>query len=300
VKAIEKLVVVGDNIDGIDNAFAMSLQLGALAKAAGISEIVVQDADGVYLDLAQLTSANTVTGGAGNDSIAGFAGADSLDGGTGSLDTLFLNATSTDLNRATDIQLVNIEVINASNSTSGVQISLNSQSDNLQIVGSSSADSIIGGSGADSLTGGAGADNLTGGAGADNFTYSASSETGNLSTGAVDVLSDFSAAADFIKGFGTAGNSTYGSSLPEYTEASITSGSGFASALSDANAVFAASGGQNYYFTSYGSVTSFQGALFIDADGNGTADGAIKIGSVQSTHSAAMALLNDSGSNITA
>ena len=284
VKGVEKLVVVGDNVDGTDNGLAMSIQLGALAKAAGINEIEVKDSNGVYLDLAQLTSATTVVGGTGDDTIVGFAGADSLDGGGGSLNTLVLNATSTDLNRASDLQLenidvidastsssgvllnlssqlgeafeiagssfadtitgsnvsdafigfagadsldggdgttdtlrltatsadlnaatdsrlVNIEVIDASASTSGVLININSQSDSFQIVGGSSADSIVGGSGADSLSGGAGADSLTGGAGADSFIF-ANTSTGLPASTNFDTISDWSAGdvIDFASG----------------------------------------------------------------------------------------------------
>jgi Ca2+-binding RTX toxin-like protein len=284
VKGVEKLVVVGDNVDGTDNGLAMSIQLGALAKAAGINEIEVKDSNGVYLDLAQLTSATTVVGGAGDDTIVGFAGADSLDGGGGSLNTLVLNATSTDLNRASDLQLenidvidastsssgvllnlssqlgeafdiagssfadtimgsnvsdafmgfagadsldggdgttdtlrltatsadlnaatdsrlVNIEVIDASASTSGVLININSQSDSFQIAGGSSADSIVGGSGADSLSGGAGADSLTGGAGADSFIF-ANTSTGLPASTNFDTISDWSAGdvIDFASG----------------------------------------------------------------------------------------------------
>jgi len=291
VKAIEKLVVVGRNVDGLDNASAMSVQLGALARAAGITNIEVQDSNGVYLDLAQLTSANTVTGGTGADSIVGFAGADILNGGAGAeIDTLFLNATSTDLNRAEDFQLENIEVINASNassgvllnldsqdgeafdvvgssfadtitgsdvndtfigfagadsldggagtadtlrltatsadlnaatdsrlvnievidastSTSGVLININSQSDSFQIVGGSSADSIVGGAGADSLSGGAGADSLSGGAGADKFSIASRADTKATSfLGTNTSWANVDSIADFVGGGSSAGD----------------------------------------------------------------------------------------------
>ena len=165
VKGVEELVVVGDNADdGTDNSSAMAVQLGAMARASGITTIVVEDANGVYLDLAQLTSATTVSGGAGNDTIVGFAGADILNGGVGAeSDTLELNATSTDLNRAGNDQLVNIEVIDASKSLSGVLINLAIQSETL---------SINGGNFSDTITGGLLADTLIGGAGNDVFLYS--------------------------------------------------------------------------------------------------------------------------------
>ncbi len=184
IKGVEKLVVVGDNLDGTDNASAMSVQLGALARAAGITDIEVRDSKGVYLDLAQLTSATTVIGGEGNDTIVGFAGADSLDGGVGSLDTLILNATSTDLNRATDLQLQNIEIIDASASTSGVLLNLSSQlGEAFEILGGSFADTITGSNVSDAFIGFAGADSLNGGAGSlDTLVLNATSTDLNRAT----------------------------------------------------------------------------------------------------------------------
>jgi Ca2+-binding RTX toxin-like protein len=144
------------------------------------------------------SGADSLIGGAGADSFIGFDGADSLDGGDGTADTLRLTTTSADLNGATDSQLVNIEVIDASASTLGVLININSQSDSFQIVGGSSADSIVGGSGADSLTGGAGADSLSGGAGADYFLYSnlTDSLAGNSLLTAGDTINDFLSGTD--------------------------------------------------------------------------------------------------------
>ena len=199
VKAIEKLVVVGRNIDGLDNASAMSVQLGALARAAGITDIEVQDSNGVYLDLAQLTSANNVLGGTGADSIVGFAGADTLNGGSGSyIDTLFLNATSTDLNRAGDAQLVSIENIDASKSLSGVLINLATQTETLSINGGNFSDIITGGLGADALNGGAGADRLAGGDGIDTFKYTTRETSVGASGLNTDVISDFVTGTDKI------------------------------------------------------------------------------------------------------
>jgi Ca2+-binding RTX toxin-like protein len=199
VKAIEKLVVVGNNLDSTLNTSAMSVQLGALARASGLAEIVVQDGDGAYLDLAQLTSANTVTGGTGADSIVGFAGADTLNGGSGS-DTLILNATSTDLNRAGNDQLVYIENIDASKSLSGVLINLAIQSETLSINGGNFSDTITGGLAADALNGGAGADSLVGGAGADRFIYSTLTDSlaGSSASTSGDTINDFVSATDKI------------------------------------------------------------------------------------------------------
>jgi len=169
-----------------------------LARAAGITDIEVQDDDGVYLDLAQLTSANNVLGGTGADSIVGFAGADILDGNDG-IDTLILNATSTDLNRAGDDQLVNIENIDASNSLSGVLINLAIQSgENFNIVGGSFADTIAGGLENDILKGGAGADRLAGGDGNDIFKYTTRETSVGASGLNTDVISDFATGVDKI------------------------------------------------------------------------------------------------------
>ena len=287
VKGVEELVVVGDNADdGTDNASAMAVQLGALARASGITKIVVEDANGVYLDLAQLTSATTVSGGGGNDTIVGFAGTDSLDGGAGLLDTLVLNATSTDLNRAIDdTQLRNIEVIDASNSTSGVLLNLSIHTEALIVKGGANADTITGGAGNDSITGGAGADNITGGAGNDLFKYADSGQTGNVATGVVDRIADFATTADDISGLGITGTT-----LGEFTSAAGTSGNTYAQALTAANAVFAAANGQSYFMTSYGTDgSSAQAILFLNMDNNATADGAILIGQSGQTSNMASA-----------
>ena len=190
VKAIEKLVIVGNNLDSTLNTSAMSVQLGALARASGLAEIVVQDGDGAYLDLAQLTSANNVLGGTGADSIVGFAGADTLNGGSGS-DTLILNATSTDLNRAGNDQLVSIENIDASKSLLGVLINLAIQSETL---------SINGGNFSDTITGGLAADALNGGAGADRFIYSTLTDSlaGSSASTSGDTINDFVSVTDKI------------------------------------------------------------------------------------------------------
>jgi len=268
VKGVEKLVIVGDDLDGNANSLPMSVQLGALARASGLTEIVVRDGDGVYLDLSQLTSATTVTGGEGDDTIVGFAGADSLDGGNGSLDTLVLNATSTDLNRATDLQLENIEIIDASNSTSGILLNLGSQlGEAFEVVGGSfadtitgsnvsdtlsggaGADSLTGGAGDDALTGGAGADALIGGAGADKFAIASGADTKsasflgtNTSWANVDSIADFagggSSAGDEIN-LGTGANAfSSGQTFSSTTTANVTAIGIAGGAVDDIDAIF--------------------------------------------------------------
>ena len=91
--------------------------------------------------------------------------------------------------------------------TSGVVIDGGEGNDAL--VGTGNADTIIGGAGNDTITGGAGNDTITGGAGADVMTGGADSnrfvinngDSGNLATGAVDLITDFR-STDVISGTG--------------------------------------------------------------------------------------------------
>lgn len=94
----------------------------------------------------------------------GFAGADTIDGGGGN-NTLVLQATSLDLNKASDNQLANIQNVDASSATPGVTLDLHSQTEAIRITGSAAGDTLIAGSGSDTLVGGAGNDTLDGGAG---------------------------------------------------------------------------------------------------------------------------------------
>ena len=114
------------------------------------------------------SGADNITAGAGDDTINGFLGADTITGGDGA-DTLVLTATSTDLNTAgaIDARIVGVEAINASTNTTGVIITLSSQTEGFSLTGGSGADTLTGGAGADSITGGAGADTINGFAGAD-------------------------------------------------------------------------------------------------------------------------------------
>ena len=150
-------------------------------------------------------AAEAISGGGGNDGIIGFAGADSVDGGADS-DTIVLTATSTDLNAATNGQIVNVEAVSAAAASTGVAINLQNQSEGFQITGSAlndtltggngnysitgggGTDSIVGGNGNDTLVGGGGADLLRGGAGADIFVFTA---TGDSPTGSRDTVFDF-------------------------------------------------------------------------------------------------------------
>jgi Ca2+-binding RTX toxin-like protein len=125
------------------------------------------------------SSASVLAGTTGNNSggaalngtsagehIFGFAGSDTVNGGRGT-DKLVLTATSSDLNNASNGQLVNVEEVSAVAALAGVTIDLHNQTEALTIAGSSNADTITGGSGVDTIAGGEGADILNGGAGAD-------------------------------------------------------------------------------------------------------------------------------------
>lgn len=59
-------------------------------------------------------------------------------------------------------------------------------------------DTLDGGAGNDAITGLLGADTMTGGGGANAFIYTAIAESGNVATGDVDVITDFTTGADSI------------------------------------------------------------------------------------------------------
>ena len=97
------------------------MAIGALVKVA----VTYADAFGRYIVTSPETfvvgsgAADTLDGSeesdvilglAGNDVIVGFSGADTVDGGTGT-DTIRLTGTSSDLNAAADVQIVDVEAI---------------------------------------------------------------------------------------------------------------------------------------------------------------------------------------------
>ena len=152
------------------------------------------------------------------------------------------------------------------------------------------------------ITGGAGDDDMTGDAGVDTFAYSGGSQagdtaqTGTVATGAIDIITDFAAANDFIDFF-IAGNGDVATPLNNFTAAgaAVTS---YAAALTAANTALGGAR-QVYNLQAIGSGTSFTAVLFIDnVAAAGNADGAIQIGSTGAYSTAASALASITATNI--
>ncbi|WP_247216106.1 calcium-binding protein [Synechococcus sp. C9] len=171
----------GDKVDG--GAGLDTLQINNAADAAALAtvgdssivsiEIIDGSASLAPLDITLVdqtegftiigsAQADTIKAGAGDDVIVGFVGADTVDGGGGTANSIFLAATSTDLNSATDAQIKNIQVIGASTAVAGVNINLQNQTEGFVIVGSAQADTLTGGSGNDFFFGFKGADTVDG------------------------------------------------------------------------------------------------------------------------------------------
>ncbi|MCB1489493.1 MAG: hypothetical protein KDJ88_18795, partial [Bauldia sp.] len=132
------------------------------------------------------TGADAIFGGAGDDTFIGFVGADAVDGGADT-DTIVLAATSGDLNAATNSQIKNVEVIDASTAGAGVTIDLHQQNDGFTITGSGQGDSIIGSSGADTINAGTGNDTIVGFVGADTVDGGADTDTITLAATSTDL-----------------------------------------------------------------------------------------------------------------
>jgi len=139
--------------------------------------------------------ADTIDGGSGIDTILGDSGDDTLTGGLG-VDTIYGDGGNdvivgeqvdalldggghtppgkdelqlgANFNDASDVQIINIEKVTLT--STGLNVTLFDQTENLEIVGFlTGASTIIAGSGNDIITGGSGADTLTGGLGFDSI-----------------------------------------------------------------------------------------------------------------------------------
>jgi len=171
----------GDKVDGGAGLDTLQINTAPEANALGtvgdssIVDIEIIDGSnaGVGLNIVLIdqtegftiigsAQADTIKAGAGDDVIVGFVGADTVDGGGGTANSIFLAATSTDLNSATDAQIKNIQVIGASTAVAGVNINLQNQTEGFVIVGSAQADTLTGGSGNDFFFGFKGADTVDG------------------------------------------------------------------------------------------------------------------------------------------
>jgi Ca2+-binding RTX toxin-like protein len=159
------------------------------------------------------SSAMTITGGEGGDSIAMRNSSDVLNGGLGT-DTLVLNTTfvlggvQVDLSSAADqitsfngsanaavqIGFENVDLSGVSG-TFGADITARAAGST--ITGTGNADQITGGAGVDNITGGAGADVMSGGAGADTFVF-ANTSTGAPSATVFDSIQDYATGSDII------------------------------------------------------------------------------------------------------
>jgi Ca2+-binding RTX toxin-like protein len=123
---------------------------------------------------------NVITGAGGNDTLQGFAGADSFHGGGGKDLVTFAGGSAIGVNLATGV--------NTGDATGDTFDSIET------IVGSAGADTLASGAGDDNLQGGSGNDLLVGGAGADTL---------DGGVGTADVVSYAGASAGLVLDFST-------------------------------------------------------------------------------------------------
>ena len=137
------------------------------------------------------SSANTISGGAGDDTIDGATGSDVIDGGAGN-DTITFRGTETSLAGGTGtdtlvlaarggITSIDLSVASGSDQTSGdtvsvvdfenVDASILSSGQAITLTGSASGNTLTSGSGADTIHGGGGTDVIKAGAGDDTVDY---------------------------------------------------------------------------------------------------------------------------------
>ncbi len=162
----DTLAFVGAVVATVDLSGATDQTIGDNSDVSGFENVDGSRATAA-LNLTGSSGANVLKGGSAGDTFVGFVGADTIDGGGGT-DTLALGGTSTDLNSATDGQLVNVENITTS---AAATINLSNQSDGFTITGSSGADTITGSSGNDTIDGGLGTGTISGGGGDDRIRY---------------------------------------------------------------------------------------------------------------------------------
>ena len=130
-------------------------------------------------------------------------------------------------------------------------------SGNQTIVGTAGADIIDGNDGTDFITGGIGVDTITAGTGVDTFVYAAGDSGATATT--ADQITDFTSTADKFS-FGIAAGSVTNYGEDTASDADMATGK--------AAADVAMNGTVRYFFTD----DSTDGYLFVDMDGDGTAD----------------------------
>jgi VCBS repeat-containing protein len=207
---------------------------------------------------------DTIRGGAGDDTIVG-ADNDLLLNGEADTDTLVILV---DFNDPNDALIQNIEKVLLSE-VSGLDLTLDAQSEGFDITGSSFGDNIVAGSGTDTIKGGGGTDNINGGGGNDTLDGGAGNDTltggtGNdnflfsLTTNGVDTILSFSVADDTIQ-FDNASFTAIG---PDGTLAATAFHIGTLATQDGTDRI------------TYDNTT---GALYYDADGSGVVSAAIQI-----------------------
>ena len=195
---------------------------------------------------------NVIDGGAGNDAIHSFGGADELDGGTG-IDTLLLTATPVGTEVTLDESGSGTVVIN------GADADVFSNFEN--VTGSAAGDDILTGNQVDNVLNGNGGDDiLTGGLGNDTLIGGAGVDTADFSD--IDVPVTITVDAD---GNGTAVRDT-GFSV-EVVDA-VVDGSAFGAGLDPASFVSEAVAGNIYFniHTSEFTGGEIRGQLAVDSD----------------------------------
>jgi len=191
-----------DTADYSDKTLAVAVTLaaaaGAAVKVGGVTEDTLRNIEnfigGAGSDsLAGDALANSLNGGGGNDTLKGGAGADRLNGAAG-IDTADYSdktlAVAVTLAGATDVA---VTVNGVSEDTLRNIENLIGGSGSDRLTGDSLANALNGGGGNDTLKGGGGLDVLTGGAGADTFILDQPLVAGNITT-----IADFTPGLDII------------------------------------------------------------------------------------------------------
>ncbi|MDD5755563.1 MAG: hypothetical protein PHN45_12545, partial [Methylococcales bacterium] len=222
------------------------------------------------------TAADSIYGGAGNDTFAFNLVTDTLDGGDGSADTLAITSA---FSGSVDALITNIEKITVISSTA-LTVDLTAQTEGFKITasgaggqsitGSAGADSIVGTAATDTLIGGAGDDTLIGGLGADNLAGGADTDVFVImptDTG-IDTITDFGYGADSFSGVYTSAGvlkvTMYDSSATALNLATVLASNGTVSITGGSAADTLTGGAGADIFTNLGTGDSVNGGANID------------------------------------